>query len=147
LDVAVALLALAGVAHGQGNTEKVSVNTSGNAANNTSTTSSISDDGRFVAFVSAATNLAKDTNKKTDSFVRDRWLSTTPRVSVDPAGTEANGDSSSPQISGNGRFVTFVSAATNLVTGDSNGVLDVFVYDMVLATCERVSVDSNGNQG
>src|SRR5437660_1771357 len=74
------------------------------------------------------------------------FLGTTERVSVDSAGNQADGESSSPAISADGRFVAFVSFATNLVPSDSNGRGDVFVRDRLTQTTERVSVDSAGNE-
>jgi Tol biopolymer transport system component len=71
----------------------------------------------------------------------------TTRVSVDTLGVEGDGDNYGPRISGNGRYVTFISAADNLVTGDTNVATDVFVRDLLLQTTTRVSVDSSGNQG
>jgi len=71
----------------------------------------------------------------------------TQRVDVGPGGTQAGGFSLAPSISADGRFVAFASTATNLVPGDTNGKMDVLVRDRVLATTERVSVDSAGTQG
>ncbi|MFO0984573.1 MAG: calcium-binding protein [Planctomycetota bacterium] len=72
----------------------------------------------------------------------------TARESVDSSGAQANGPSAWPPapVSAEGRFVAFMSEATNLVPGDTNGVLDVFVHDRVTGQTVRVSVDSNGNQ-
>ncbi|OGL31889.1 hypothetical protein A3F64_00595, partial [Candidatus Saccharibacteria bacterium RIFCSPHIGHO2_12_FULL_42_8] len=70
----------------------------------------------------------------------------TSRVSVDSNGSEANNFSSSPSISTDGRYIAYSSAATNLVAGDTNGVLDVFLYDTVTETTKRISVDSGGNE-
>jgi Tol biopolymer transport system component len=70
----------------------------------------------------------------------------TTRVSVDSAGRQANGPSSVAAISANGRFVAFESDATNLVAGDTNGLTDIFVHDLVARTTTRVSVDSLGRQ-
>jgi Tol biopolymer transport system component len=131
-----------------GTTELVSVDSAGNQGNRDSGSPAISADGRFVAFHSVATNLVPgDTGNMTDVFVRDRLTGTTQRVSVDSAGTEGNGASVEPAISGDGRFVAFYSFATNLVPGDTNGDGDVFVHDRQTGTTERVSVDSAGNQG
>ncbi len=130
-----------------GTTERVSVDSAGAAGNGSSFEGSISVDGRFVAFDSAATNLvAGDTNGVADIFVRDRATGTTERVSVDSAGAEGNGASSVAAISADGRFVAFLSYATNLVAGDTNGVADIFVRDRATGTTERVSVDSLGTQ-
>ena len=131
-----------------GVTELVSVDSSGNPANGHSYRMALSTDGRFVAFESQATNLvASDTNSRVDIFVRDRATGTTERVSVDSAGAEANGESTLPSISADGRFVAFFSYATNLVAGDTNAFSDVFVRDRATGTTERVSVDSSGAQG
>ena len=130
-----------------GTTERVSVSSSGGQANATSCCSAISGDGRFVAFRSQATNLvAGDTNATGDIFVHDRQTGATTRVSVDSAGNEGNGGSSSPAISGDGRFVAFQSAATNLVAGDTNAIKDIFVHDRQTGATTRVSVDSAGAQ-
>src|SRR5438093_2008599 len=65
----------------------------------------------------------------------------TERVSVDSTGAEGNNFSFSPAISADGRFVAFASVASNLVPGDTNGTLDVFVRDRQTGATERVSVD------
>jgi Tol biopolymer transport system component len=132
-----------------GTTELVTVSSSGMQADAYGpSVISISADGRFVAFYSTATNLvAGDTNGVGDIFVRDRQAGTTERVSVDSAGIEADDKSAEPAISADGRFVTFFSAADNLVAGDSNRFSDVFVRDLLTGTTERVSVDSSGVEG
>jgi hypothetical protein len=102
----------------------VSVGTDGlSSGGGQSVDPSISGDGRYVAFASAATNLvANDTNNAKDVFVRDTQTGSTLLVSVDASGLgEGNGDSSSPQISSDGRYVLFFSAANNLVAGASAG--------------------------
>jgi Tol biopolymer transport system component len=129
------------------NTEQVSVAVGGGPTNGDSNKPSISADGRFVVFFSAATNLvAGDTNGAKDVFVRDRAAGTTTRVSVDDTGAQANGESRVSAISGNGRYVVFESDATNLVAGDNNGVTDIFVRDLTAGTTKRVSVIDNGAQ-
>lgn len=110
---------------------------------------SISADGRFVAFQSQATNLvAGDTNSSRDIFVHDRDTGTTTRVSVGIGGAESNGVSSAPAISADGRWVAFLSYASNLVAGDTNvGWEDVFVHDRQMGTTVRVNVGPGGVQG
>lgn len=126
-------------------TELVSVDGGGVPGNAGSTFSALSADGRFVAFTSRASNLVPgDGNGTDDVFVRDRMSGTTERVSVGAGGAEANAMSVAPAISGDGQVVAFVSSATNLVAGDSNGRLDVFVHDRGTGTTSRVSVDSAG---
>ena len=92
------------------------------------TRSPISADGRYIAFSSNASNLvAGDTNGYGDVFVRDTATGTTTRVSLGSAGTEANRGGGVGAISADGRYITFYSFATNLVPGDTNGSIDVFV--------------------
>jgi Tol biopolymer transport system component len=129
-------------------TERVSVDNAGNQGNADSSDSAVSDDGRFVAYYSLASNLVPgDTNGAADIFVRDRQTGTTQRVSVDGAGNQGNGDSFGPALSADGRLVSFRSQASNLVPGDTNGAIDDFVYDRQSGAIERVSVDSTGTQG
>ena len=113
-----------------GITERVSVATAGTQGNDESFSPAISADGQFVAFRSDATNLVPlDTNNNSDIFVHNRLTGSTERVSVASDGTQANGDSISPAISSDGRFVAFSSEASNLVAGDTNNKADIFVHD------------------
>ncbi|MEO7891212.1 MAG: hypothetical protein ABIW19_14535, partial [Vicinamibacterales bacterium] len=106
---------------------------------------SLSADGRFVAFDSAATNLVPgDGNAKRDVFVHDRVTGSTSRVSISSAGATGNGDSISAALSADGRYVAFLSRATNLVGGDTNAVADVFVHDRQTGQTERVNVGLGG---
>ena len=128
--------------------ERVSVADDGSEANGESLPGDISADGRFVAFSSQATNLAAgDTNGLEDVFVRDRQLGRTVLVSVAADGGPADGASGRARLSADGRFVAFVSEATNLVAGDTNGVADVFVRDLLTGQTQRISVASDGTQG
>lgn len=130
-----------------GTTERVSVTSAGGESDGFSDSPAISADGRFVAFTSAAMNLApNDTNFFTDVFVRDRLAGMTERVSVSSAGATGNSDSSSPDISADGRFVVFTSAADNLVPG-TQFFFQVFLHDRSTATTERISEDAAGNEG
>ena len=135
-----------------GVTERVSVSSSEAQANGGSFNSSISADGRFVVFHSYANNLvAGDTNGESDVFIRDRLAGTTERITVDSSGSQANSYSyvtaGEPNtVSPDGRFVVFISDASNLVDGDTNGEWDVFIRDRQLGLTERVSVSSAGAQ-
>jgi hypothetical protein len=125
-----------------GTTTLVSVSTSGGVGNGGSGEPNVSADGRYVVFSSGASDLvAGDTNNAHDVFVRDVVAGTTLLVSVG-----ANGFSARPGISPNGRYVAFVSGATDLVGGDTNGVNDVFVADLSTGTVARASVSSSGEQ-
>jgi len=131
-----------------GTTERASVATGGAEGNSNSTYGWISADGRFVAFTSSASNLvAGDTNGMYDVLVRDRQNDTTERASVDSAGAQGNLHSDAYSISADGRFVAFTSGASNLVAGDTNSRLDIFVRDRQSGTTERVSVSTSGVEG
>jgi Tol biopolymer transport system component len=157
------------VRYGTAGTTRVSVSSAGAAGNGASREVAVSGDGRYVAFVSAAGNLVGDDNNTCvtfggtvpepcpDVFVRDVAAGTTTRVSVSSAGVQSNGESSQPAISADGRYVVFVSAATNLVAGDTNACAadgyttpgtcpDVFVHDWQTGTTTRVSVGPGGAQ-
>jgi Tol biopolymer transport system component len=123
----------------------------GSKANHAASASAISADGRFVAFVSTATNLHPDDSDTTfDVFVRDLHQNTTKLVSraSGAAGAKADADSVAPPlaISGDGRYVVFPSTATNLDAADSDGLADVFVRDLRLNTT-RLASRSGGVAG
>ncbi|MCJ7510740.1 MAG: hypothetical protein MUP14_07635 [Dehalococcoidia bacterium] len=131
-----------------GTTERVSVDSAGNEGNAHSWAAAISADGRYVAFHSYASNLVPgDTNDFADVFVHDRQAGATELVSVDSAGNQGNSVSANPVISADGRYVAFASQASNLVAGDTNDDIDVFVHDRQTGATTRVSVDSAGNEG
>ena len=134
----------------EGSIELISVGPNGNSANESSFSPSISADGRFVAFVSGASNLDStppDGNGHFDIFLYDRLQKSVERVSIGSNGS--NGDSFSPSISADGRFVAFESSASNLdlVPPDGNGFRDVFVFDRLEGNVERVSVGPEGSDG
>ena len=118
----------------------------------------LSADDRWVAFASNATNLVSDDKYSiTDVFVRDLTANTIVRVSLDASGDDANNGSGEPSISADGRFVAFESSADDLVAGDTNHELDIFVHDRDPdgngifdegnGVTTRASVDSNGVEG
>lgn len=133
-----------------GATTRVSVDSAGRPANrySLSYSPSLSADGRFVAFHSDASNLVLgDTNDHRDVFVHDRQTGATTRVSVDSAGQQGNDDSEFASVSANGRYVAFISLASNLVPGDTNDAYDVFVHDRRSGATTRISLNSAGEQG
>lgn len=133
-------------------TSRVSVGPGGRQGNADSSGSELSRSGRYVVFASEATNLVDgDTNGVADVFVRDRLAGTTRRASFGPGTRQANAPSGLFEVpmvavSSDGRYVAFVSLASNLVAGDTNGVADVFVRDVVARTTLRVSVGPGGRQ-
>ncbi|HET9485176.1 MAG TPA: hypothetical protein VFO79_14540, partial [Xanthomonadales bacterium] len=107
----------------------------------------VSGNGRYVAFWSYAPDLvAGDENGEADVFVFDRTTGLVERESVGAGGTQADGISYAPALSRDGRYVLFLSDATNLVAGDTNGTTDAFVRDRQLGLTLRVSVGSGGVQ-
>ncbi len=124
--------------------ELISLDASDGLANNASEYPSISSNGRYVVFASSATDLvAGDSNVKKDIFMRDTLLDTTERVSLTDLEAQGNNDSDSSAISLDGRYVVFMSQSTNLVTGDTNAIGDLFIRDTVLDTTERLNVSSS----
>ncbi|WP_186763327.1 TolB family protein [Lentzea tibetensis] len=112
-----------------------------------SSSPSISADGRYVAFTSNATNLVPgDTNTAADVFVHDRQTGTTSRVSVATGGGQVRGGGFYASISADGRYVTFVSDAADLVPGDTNQRRDVFRHDRETGLTTRISVSTAGGQ-
>ena len=112
----------------------------------------MSDDGRFVVFSSLSTILVVPDNNGIipDVFVRDLVAGTTERVDVNDAGVQANGASGAIDpidSSGDGRYVVFMSEATNLVVGDTNGKQDVYLRDRIAGTTTLVSRTSAGMLG
>jgi Tol biopolymer transport system component len=109
-------------------------------------TFSLNGDGRYVAFTSDADNLVpSDTNGVRDIFVRDLFTGQAVLASVGTNGNAANGPSSEPAISGNGRYVAFSTTASNLALNDTNRAQDVFVHDLQSGATILVSVSTSGN--
>jgi Tol biopolymer transport system component len=123
-----------------GTTELVSRNSNGTVGNDSSfSRPMVTPGGRYVVFTSLASNLVTgDTNDNYDVFVRDRQLGRTEQISVATDGRHGNNRSTSPAISADGRFVTFVSSASNLVPGDTNNEADAFVRDRESGTTVRL---------
>jgi hypothetical protein len=131
-----------------GTTSRVSVtNGEAEASGGDSGIPSLNADGTRIAFESLASNLVPgDTNVTWDVFVRDTGAATTTRVSVASAGSQAGGSSNAASINAAGTMVAFHSAATDLVAGDTNGVLDVFLRDLTVGTTTRISTTDTGAQ-
>ncbi len=105
----------------------------------------ISNDGRYVTFESTSTVLVPgDTNSASDVFVHDRQTGTTTRVSVGAGGVQGNNASVNGRMSADSRFVMFSSTASNLVAGDTNGLSDVFIYEMATGIVTRLNVTATG---
>jgi Tol biopolymer transport system component len=125
-----------------GTTTLVSVNLTGlGGGNGGSLPADVSADGRYAAFESSASDLIPgDTNGTNDVFVRDLGIGVTRLVSAGTDGSVGNGASHSASMTPDGRYVAFVSAASNLVPDDTNGIPDVFVRDLQGGSNTLVSV-------
>ncbi len=127
--------------------ERVSIASDGSQADFASFAPTISDDGRYVAFASQASNLVDgDSNQGADIFVHDRDTGITELVSIASDGSQGRGYSFLPVISGDGRYVAFASDAANLVAADTNNLQDIFVHDRASGTTKRSSVSSDGSE-
>ena len=126
-------------------TTLVSVNLAGTSGGNgDSLPAGLSTDGRYVLFEGSASDLVVgDTNGASDVFMRDMVTGTTTPVSVSTNGDLGDGASRSAVMTPGGRYVAFVSAADNLVPGDTNGISDVFLRDLQLGTTILVSAGAN----
>jgi Tol biopolymer transport system component len=134
-------------------THRTSLDSAGQEGVGASLNPSVSDDGRHLAFQSTAP-LAPLASGFTDIYVRDRIDGTTVLISVGAGGVAANSFSNDAHISANGRFVTFSSSASNLVSGDTNGFDDIFlvdrdpdlngIFDEGNRTMQRVSITTGG---
>ena len=112
-----------------------------------SSSPSVSADGRYIAFESSTGRLvAGDSNDQGDVFIYDRLTDSIRLVSLRSDGTQGNGQSFAPSISADGRYVAFVSLASNLVDDDTNGSRDVFVADLETGELERVSQNAQGDE-
>ncbi len=141
-----------------GTTELVSNAGNGAQGNSASFFCSISDDGRYVAFASGATNLVPSDNKASgktgDVYLHDRQTGRTERVSVSSAGVEddqnsgvGTGNDGALWVSNDGRYVAFYSFSTNLVPNATSAITNVFVHDTVLGITEMIDIASDGTVG
>ncbi|HYT39940.1 MAG TPA: hypothetical protein VEN99_10535 [Acidimicrobiia bacterium] len=131
-----------------GLTRRLSVGGNGLQTESPSFGPAISADGSSVAFESFSSRLVPgDTNGALDVFVADLPTGDIDRVSLSTDGGQADDRSYSPSISADGRIVAFASFADNLVAGDTNGLLDVFIRRRDQRTTTRLSVGPDGAQG
>ncbi|MFQ5401706.1 MAG: hypothetical protein ACE5E7_19170 [Anaerolineae bacterium] len=151
--VLLTLGALAMLAGGTTNLERISLGTGGAEANDSSFYVYLSADGRFAAFESYASNWAADGLPNfVDVFLRDRQTDMTIKVSHGYDGSNTDDDSIDPTLSADGRYLVFNSYATNLVPNDTNrdlwfrDGLDVFLYDRMTGQTQRVSLTWEGKQ-
>ena len=117
--------------------ERVSLSTTGGNANGNSYEPTISDDGRYVAFRSVASNLtANGTGGTSNIYLRDRTLGTTQMISMG-ATAAPNGSSWEPMLSGDGATLSFYTSASNLGLPDTNGVSDLLIKNLTTGALTR----------
>ncbi|MEM9301722.1 MAG: hypothetical protein AAGE01_06405 [Pseudomonadota bacterium] len=104
----------------------------------------LSDDGRYVVFATDGRGVLEDLDSRRDIYLRDRQLGSTELITRNTSGNPSNADAFTPLVSRGGRFVAFSSAASDLVSGDVNGVNDVFLRDRDSNSTTLVSVASDG---
>lgn len=151
LRVAIAaswVIGVAGAAHA-GTTERVSVSSAGRQGDSVSEVGTLSADGRFVAFTSAASTLGGPNSNggEFDVYVRDRQADVTTLISIGAGGRGANGFSDQPFISRGGRYVVFRTDATNLVAGvdaEFRGGFGAYIRDRQVGATTRVDIGLGG---
>lgn len=126
---------------------RVSVASDGTQSNGDSYTPAITPDGRYVAFYSTATNLATSTSiGSRNVYLHDRQTGITSHITW-LSGSDHYYGGGNVALSADGRFVAFESLMTNLVPGDTNYAVDIFVHDRLIGITTRVSVSSSGVEG
>lgn len=125
--------------------ERVSSSADAPEFNNNSSEPFVSASGRFVAFVSNATNIEPGNNSRRQIYLTQRLSGDVRRVSVDAMGAAGNSDSVQPSVSSDGRFVAFASQSTNFSSMDSDSALDIYLHDMATQTTQLISKASNGS--
>jgi Tol biopolymer transport system component len=126
---------------GDGPVQLISAGVGGSPTDANSYQPAVSGNGRFVVFTSNADNLiAGDDNGKPDVFEHDLATNTLQRVSTGPGGAQADGPSSNPSVSGDGRYVTFASTARNIVGRQAKALQEVYVHDAAARRTALVSV-------
>jgi uncharacterized delta-60 repeat protein len=106
----------------------------------------MTDSGRFVVFTTEVARVPGDTNGVDDVYLLDRRSGSIRRISVSSSGAQANGASRQAHVSANGRYVVFISDATNLVPSDTNAATDVFIRDRRARTTRRISLTDHATQ-
>jgi TolB protein len=130
-----------------GDVERISKAMDGGYPNESANAAVSNYDGRYIVYVSEASNLvAEETNKVANLYLYDRITGETRLITKAFDGNPSNNHSGHAQMSDDGRYTLFLSHATNLVSWDSNGSTDIFIYDRVTDKIRRVSVADDGAQ-
>ncbi|MAW60577.1 MAG: calcium-binding protein, partial [Planctomycetes bacterium] len=131
-----------------GQTVRASINSLGQAPNKDCVRPVISDNGRYVAFETLASNMfVGDVNGQSDVFVHDLLTGKTEHVNINSQGEPGNDFGCNASMSADGRFIAFHGHSTNLVPNDTNADRDAFLHDRLTGLTERISVSTNGDEG
>jgi Tol biopolymer transport system component len=125
------------------------ISSSGTPGNANATTFDMSANGRYVTFITNATNLGyTDTNAGRDVYVRDRISGTTTLLSKSySSGNTSNGQNGTPSISCDGAYIAFMSTSNDIAPGDANGNNDLFLVDRVNNTTRDITISANALSG
>jgi Tol biopolymer transport system component len=119
---------------------RINIDALGNQSNGYSGSPGWSADGRYIIFESDASNLVSgDTNGVRDIFIKDLTIGAVQRVSTSSSGVQANKEAVNGSLSSNGQYAVFVSSASNLTSGDSNGTADIFIKDLQSGAVRRIA--------
>lgn len=132
-----------------GTTELVSVAHDGGNPNQMSMQAGVSGDGRYVAFLSYATNLVEGDDadgKAAQVYVRDLQTDRTERITSRAGGGASRQGSLGPELSYDGRYVVWHGFGTDQVPGDTNNAADIFLHDRHTGITKRISVAADGTQ-
>lgn len=131
-----------------GTLELISKGMDGNSSNGNSFGAAISEDARYITFISSADNITADVipTLQLTLFLYDRQTDTFKVITKNTDGDVGEGSTEIPGISNNGQYVVFRSSASDLVDNDTNGTDDVFVYDITTEEITLVSKNNNGIQ-
>lgn len=144
--VAVAGLAPAAADTAFGPVQQQSLGAYGGQPNGSSGNTSMTRDGRYLAFDSAAIDLVRGGAPPGHVYLKDRSAGVVTLVSRSSSGVLGNDGGQSPVVAAGGGLVYFTSLSSNLVAGDTNSAPDVFVRDIAHGTTRRVSLGDRGQQ-
>ena len=130
-----------------GTTTRISLTPTGEQTSASCKEPAISGDGTHIAFSCFGDLTGDPQDSFDDVYLADLEKGTKSRISASITSAVVDGHSNSPSISNDGQFIAFTSQASNLVPGDTNDTGDVFVYDRLAGTTERISVSSDGKEG
>ncbi|MFL5130485.1 MAG: hypothetical protein ACJ8DD_10105 [Microvirga sp.] len=125
----------------------LSTTANGTQTNGNSSNAQLSQDGHLMVFSSVATNLGSSSILFSDIFLKDLITGAVTVVTNAADGTRANGLSSHARFSPDGHSVVFESSANNLVTGDANNQIDIFLKDLDTGAVTLVTNTADGTQG